>query len=181
MAIIDIVDSYHEHVRSKMAVVDAGQGFGGIINAREWPLTPPIEGFLYLLFIEATPTDAGSEAQNFYEILCQWNWLIIGTDIAASQRAENRGDRYRRSMRIINNLRQASYPSHTRKNSHTPDPNTGTLTATPVSSEFPRSAEEWIWWSRLRMAPRQDEASGLVYGAASVRIYGYDSVLAAVA
>lgn len=168
---IEPLDSYYSYIAARMAAIDSTQKMCGVVAARDWPLTPPIEGGLYLLFLSAVPT-TGTESQIFYEYSCQWNWLLIGTDISPTQQAENRGDRYRKSMQIVKNLRQANFPSFCSKKSFAANAQ-GTVT------QMVYDPIESIWWSHLRMMPRADnDKSGLVYGAAALQLFAYDDVLA---
>lgn len=172
---VDALNSYYVYVLNQAALVCPSQLFAGLVNARDWPQTPFLEGALYLLYISSTPV-GGTESQILYENLCQWVWTFIGTNIQPGQRAQNRGDRFRSNLTTISVLRQANYPSFTQKLSYTAD-NEGNVTSSPVESVVPVSAPESIWWSRLKFAPRLDnEKSGVTYGAASVRIYAYDDV-----
>lgn len=178
--LIDVVDSYYIQVQQQMTIVAPGQLFGGVIQGRDWPSTPPSADTLYLLYVGAVAL-GGTEAQNYYEILCQWSWLDIGTDIGQNQQKANRGDRYRTSMAIQSNLRQANYPSFCPKKTWTADPNTGELTGTFINGVLVGGAES-IYWSKLTFMPKQDNPkSGFIYGSASLRIYAWDDVLAAVA
>jgi hypothetical protein len=176
---IAAIDSYYAYVVQQMAIVDSAQKFGGLISARDWPQTQPIDSALYLLFLNAVPV-GGTESQIKYQYFCQWNWLLIGNDIAANQQASNRGDRWRSSMKIAGNLRQANYPGFCQKTAFAVDAQ-GNFTATPVTSSVPYSQYEGVYWTKLKFIPRQDEKAGLIYGAASLQLYAYDDVLAAIA
>jgi hypothetical protein len=183
MALLDVVDSYFLQVQAQMQLIDPSQMFGSVIQARDWPMTPPLEGALYLLFVNAVAL-GGSESQNYYELLCQWNWLLIGSDIQGNQVTANRGDRYRKSMKIQDNLRQANYPSFCAKKNYTVNPGTGALLGSYVIQNGVPNDVPWesLHWSKLTFMPRQDNPkSGFVYGAASLRIYCWDDVLEAVA
>lgn len=178
--LIDSVDSYYMTIQRQMAIISPGQLFAGVIQARDFPMTPPLQNALYLLVISAQPI-GGTESQNLYEILCQWTWLSIGTDIQPNQQAANRGDRYRASMAIVNSLRNANFPSYCAKSTISSVDAEGDLTVTPINGPAVGGAES-IWWSKLSFQPKQDNPkSGIVYGAASVRIYCYDDVMASVA
>ena len=172
---IDTLDTYFSYCKTQMALVNSSQRFGGVIMARDWPLTPPIQGALYLLFLSAVPQNAGTPSQALYEYFCQWVWLYIGTDIQQNQQAANRGDRYRSNLQIIGNLRQANYPGFTRKMTYSAD-SQGNVTSTPVVGVYPPSAIEMIRWTQPRFMPKQDEKSGLVFGAAAVSVFGYSDV-----
>lgn len=179
MALTDILDSYYMQIKSAMATVDSSQVFGGSVDARDWPATPITTGALYLLFLQAAPS-GGTEAQRQFHFYCQWNWIIIGTDIQAGQQAANRGDRRRVSLQIMANLRQASYPGFCQKKSYSAN-SQGIVSSSPVQSALPFSSVESITWSAPRMMPKLKEEPGIVYGAAAVDIYGYDDVLAVIA
>lgn len=174
---ISALDSYFHHVKTQMAIVAPLQRFGGAIMARDWPLDPPIPGALYLLYLTSVPTPLGTQAQNHFEYFCQWVWILIGTDIQATQQAANRGDRYRGNLQIAENLRQANYPGYTQKLQVTNvDQQTGAVTYAPVTSLYPASDLEMITWTKPRFMPKQDEKSGLIYGAAAVQVSAFDDV-----
>jgi hypothetical protein len=185
-----VTDSYFQYVVAQMAAVGAqvsisgalvNQPFGGIVNARDWPLTPVVEGALYLLILNVMPTGEGTQSQIEYEYFCQWMWLLIGTDIAANQQAESRGDRYRQNMQIMENLRQANYPSFCQKFDYSADVN-GNVTSVASASVYPVSSPEMVKWEPLRFMPKGDnQKSGLVFGAAAVELRAYSDVNALVA
>lgn len=178
--LIDIIDSYWLQVQSQMGIIAPGQQFGGVIQGRDWPGTPPLPDTLYLLFMGAVSL-GGTEAQNYYEILCQWSWIDIGTDIQANQQKANRGDRWRTSMAIQSNLRQANYPSFCQKKTWNVNAQTGELIGTAINGVLVGGVES-IYWSKLTFMPKQDNPkSGFIYGAASLRIYAWDDVLQAIA
>jgi hypothetical protein len=173
--VIKSLDSYWTTIVNRMATVDSTQRFGGFIDSRDWPMTAPIEGALYLLFLQAVPV-GGTESQIFYQYICQWSWLLIGENISATEQESNRGNRRRENMKIIDNLRQANYPSWCEKKSYTANTQTGVISSASV-----RDGES-LWWSRLRFIPRADnDKSGLIYGVATFQLYSYDDVLAAIA
>ena len=178
MALVDAIDTYYSYIVKQMATVAPSQSMSGYIAARDFPLTPPVENSLYLLFISATPV-GGTEAQTLYQFLCQWNWLIIGTNIQANQQAENRGDRFRTNMGIISNLKQASYPGFCLKNTYAVGAS-GNVIGTNVIQAGVGTTES-IWWSRPQFTPKQDnQKTGLIYGTATVRLYCFDDVLTSV-
>ena len=180
MALIDGVDSYYSAIVAQMAVIDPSQVFNGYAQATDWPGTPPnVTGGLYLLVLTSLPI-GGTEAQILYRHACQWVWIIIGTDIQANEQAANRGDRFRQNFVIESNLRQANYPGFCQKKTYSAD-SEGNVTSQPVQSVYPVSNVESVWWSRPRFMPKQDQSSGLVYGAAAVDVFAYDDVAVAIA
>lgn len=188
---IDVLDTYFRYIKQQMTNnaaqvsingVLTNQPMGQVINARDWPLTPPLEGALYLLFLSATRI-GGTEMQSLYEYVCQWSWYLIGQDIQPTQQTSNRGDRYRSNLQITENLRQANFPSFTQKNSFAVN-NAGALTATPVTNAVPGSytSVEMVWWTRPKFVNHPDNnKSGLLYGVAPITIFGYDDALASYA
>jgi hypothetical protein len=178
--ILDLCDSYYLQIQKQMKIINPGQMFGGVIQSRDWPASPPLASTLYLLFLSSQAI-GGSESQNLFELTLQWSWVTIGTDIQPNQQAANRGDRYRTSLMIMSNLRSANYPSYCPKRTIAGVDAEGDLTVNSINQLAVGGAES-IWWSKLTMMPKQDNAkSGFVYGAASVRVYGWDDVLASVA
>jgi hypothetical protein len=122
----------------------------------------------------------GTKAQTLYEYVCQWNWLLIGTDLTGGQIAENRGDRYRAYFQVLANLRQANFPGFCQKQSIVVNPQTGALSYTPITDTNPVSAYESIFWTNPRFkAVADNDKTGLAFGVAAVNVYGYDDVLPA--
>lgn len=190
MSLISAVDSYFSYVSAQLKALKATvnikgslipQPMGMIVNAADWPQTPPQEGALYLLVIKTSPAGIESQSQAGFDYHCQWSWIFLGTDILAGQQATNRGDRYRANMQLMKNLRDANYPGYCRKSEYTADTN-GNVTATPSVSLYPASAPEMITWSALDFMPRSDNAkTGLVYGAAAVTLHAVDDISTLVA
>lgn len=187
--LISALDSYYISIQNQMAVLGATvtingsivpQPFGGLVNARDWPQTPPMEGALYLLFINAIPTKGGTAAQREYEYFLQWVWLIIGSDIVASQQEQSRANRYRTNLQVMENLNQASYPGFARKMDFSAD-SQGVISSVGSSSDYPKSDWESIRWTDPRFMPKSDNQSGLIYGAAAVELYAYSDVAALIA
>jgi hypothetical protein len=197
------VDTYYAYVVQQMLAINAqvsvngatiAQPMCGYVAARDWPMTPPIEGGLYLLFLNAVPTDDQSRAQKEYEYFCQWVWILIGQDIQADDTSQNRASRYASNMQIMENLRQAHYPGWTVEQRFQPTiigglP-TGGVTGVPTKTQMPgpgssviqTSPIEIVRWTDLRFIPRQDnQKSGLIYGAAALELYARSDVLPAVA
>lgn len=187
--LISAIDSYFSYVAQQMATLNAqvfvngatiAQPMGGVVDARDWPQTPVVEGALYLLLQRVQPI-GGTEAQIEYEYFCQWSWLLIGTDIQAKQQTQSRADRYRANFQVMENLRQSNYPSFCRKQDYSAD-SQGNIQSVFSNSEYPVSATEMVRWTRLDFMPRSDNAhSGVTYGAARVSLYAYDDVSVLVA
>ena len=187
MSLISVLDSYYMFVSGQMTRLNATvtingslvpQPMGGVINARDWPQTKPLEGCLYLLFLSASRNGLQSKSQSGYEFSCQWVWILLGTDILASQQGQSRTDRYRASVQIMDNLHQANYPGFCRKLLYSADGN-GNLSTIPAADPVQFSPIEMVSWTEPVFMPKSDnEKSGLVYGAAKVEVSAYDDVSA---
>jgi hypothetical protein len=182
MSLISVVDSYYSWIVHQLGVLGAkitvngnliDQPVCGIVNARDWPQTRPVEGGLYLLVLNQVP-GGGTISQRQYQYFCQWSWMLIGQDIQQDQLVQNRADRYRQCMQVEENLRQANYPGFTGQQNVTSDIQ-GNLTFTP--SLTPPNIFESIRWSELRFMPKDDnKQSGLLFGAAAVEVYAFSAV-----
>lgn len=187
--LISALDTYYTFIVRQMSTLGAqvsingvtmAQPFGGMVNARDWPQTKSIEGALYLLFLNAIPTRGGTSAQREYEYFLQWVWTIIGSDITPGQQEQNRGNRYRTDLQIMENLNQASYPGFCRKQDFSSD-SEGVVTALPSSSVYPVSDWESIRWTDPSFMPKTDQKSGVVFGAAKVEVYAFSDVASVLA
>jgi len=188
-SLVSACDSYYSYVVAQMSKLNATvyingatipQPFAGIINAQDWPQAPIVEGGLYLLVIRAVPVQENPGQANIeYEYYCQWVWILIGTDTKATDVSANRGDRYRASMQIMDNLRQANYPGYCQRMDYSGNAD-GSVSATAVTDEF--GGYDWVKWSKLTFIPHVDnDKAGVVYGAATVDIRAYSDIAAAVA
>lgn len=187
MSLISALDSYYVFVSNQMTRLNAQvtingslvpQPMGGVINARDWPQSKPLEGTLYLLFLTAIPEGLKSKSQTTYVYHCQWVWVLIGTDIQAAQQGQSRSDRYRMNLAIMENLHQANYPGFCRKLEYSSNTN-GNLATIPASDPVLYSPIEMLSWTEPEFMPKNDnEKSGLVYGAAKVELSAIDDVSA---
>lgn len=185
--IVSAVHSYYSYVAAQLVVIGAqvwinGQSVtqqtGGIVDARDWPLTPAVEGTLYLISGRIQPVTGGTPGQTLYLYDLQWTWFFIGTDLAAGQSGNNRGDRHYSNAQVTENLRQANFPGFCQKYDYAVDPVSGLVIPTPASTTVPWSPAETIRWTAPNFAPRFDaDSSGIDYGAASVELYAYSDVL----
>lgn len=195
--ILDAIDSYYQYVVNQMLTLSAtvtingitiAQPLCGYIQARDWPLTPPVEGGLYLLGLNEIPTDDQSRAQKEYEIHVQWMWHLIGSDITMAQIKLNRSDRARMNWQIEDNLRQANYPGWCRMQSYVANQD-GSVTGTPTMTYGPggpsgslvTSPIEMVRWTDPRYMPKPDnQKSGLLYGSAALELYARSNISLAV-
>lgn len=174
---IEPLDSYYLYVKQQMATIDPNQKFGPVIMSRDWPQTPVMDSALYLLLVDMMPIAPSSPAVMLYSYDVQWIWLLIGEDIQKNERKQNRGDRYREYMKIVNNLRDACFPGFCPKLSYTSDKN-GQLTSYSYDSNYKVGGAETVWWSTPQWSPRFDaEKSGVLYGSARVELCAYDDIL----
>jgi hypothetical protein len=166
---ISTIDSFYMYVASQMAKINASQVMGGCLDAQDWPQTPPIEGAFYLLYMNAVPV-GGTQAQQEYEYICQWTWLLIGADVAANQQSANRGDRYRTNLAMMENLRQAHFPGYCPKQDYVASAS-GAITATP------KAPVETLYWSKPTFRKQHDaNQSGVLYGVATVRVGAWEAI-----
>lgn len=180
-----ILDSYYAYVTKRLVTLQAqvsingsvaAQPMGGLVAAQDWPQTPVTEGAIYLVLQRMMPRGK-SKTQRQYLFMCQWTWLLIGTDIPEYSQAENRADRWRSNLQIAQNLKEANYPGFCQKMDYmllAPDAWKGT--ATPAQSTFPVSATERIRWDDLEFMPRPDNSSGVLYYAAGVTVMGWEDM-----
>jgi hypothetical protein len=188
--LIDCLDSYFTFVSAQLTKLNAQvtidgnlvpQPIGSILQTHDWPQSPVYlsEGAINLLILAMNPR-GGTENQTMYEFICQWTWVLIGTNLTSTQQGANRGDRYRNNIQIMQNLRQANFPGFCQKQSITAvDQNLGTITQTPSSSSVPYASLpyntiETIHWTRPRFTSRMDKDSGIVYGVGALSIFGYE-------
>lgn len=169
---IDVLDSFYGYIVTQMQKLNPARQFKGIVNAQDWPQAEITEESLYLLYLTSVPLQENStRAQTYYEHFVQWAWIIIGNDLQGTQVGLNRGNRYRDSMAIEEELRQVHFPGFAPKQFVTVDLSTGVVTYTPYSPV------EMIHWSEPKLGVKMaNTQSGLLYGTSPLQVYGWSGV-----
>lgn len=160
---VDFTDSHYNYVRTRILAVNKERKFGGIVEARDWPLKETIPGAYYFLINSAPPNKGQGPGTNswsspLYGIQVQWAWTIIGTDIPQNSLMSNRGDRYRKNFAMIQEILQGFYPGFSEKLQFSM--NGLELVST---SYIPK---EMVWWTKPRFTDRIDLNTGILFGSA---------------
>ena len=166
MAFVDAVDSFYNAVKTRMATINPNRQVKGLLMARDWPPTNvELEAF-YLLTLSDSPIgkQGYSQAAPMKFAHVQWTWVIKGTDLKPGVRQSNRGDRFRTQFDMKDEMTKALYPGFTEKLNFSLDGN-GNWVGT---SESP---VEYISWTPVDFVEHSDKASGVIWGAAMVRIW----------
>jgi hypothetical protein len=172
LAFIDSIDTYYGWMYQQMQMVNPARvaSMLGYALATDWPQLELTDGGIYLLYVNSVDTGKGTKHSPLYTHFLQWVWLLLGTDIQASQVAANRGDRLRTHAAIQEDLRQGNFPGFCQKATFTPNTQTG-------SGNYTQSnPEEMIRWTELKMPTKWNIKAGAIYGTAAVEVYAYDPV-----
>lgn len=170
----DAVDSYFKHVEGRIAVINANRQVISIADAADWPPQQVIFNAFYLVVLGLVPVSGlRSQAVPTYVHSVQWTWLIKGTDLQSGLRGNNRGDRYRISMLMRDEIRQASFPGYTQKKTwavdNTVDP--------PALDSQACDPKESIFWSQPQYTKRTAPDSGALYDLATVQITDFTNTI----
>lgn len=172
MAYVDAIDSFYQAIKARIVAQSIALGqttplypAKGLLEAQDWPNKDAISNAFYLLTLDdkAVGRQMYSATVPVKFHLVQWVWIITGTDLQSGQRAENRGDRFRVGQAMKDVLTNAHYPNFAEKKSWALSGANwvGTSLVPP----------EFITWSPVEFAPKSDQASGVIYGAAGLRIW----------
>lgn len=174
-SMVDWSDSLYQYVRARILKVNPQRKFGGIVEARDWPLKEPKQDAFYLLTTTLSPNRGQGPGSNswtapLYGEQIQWAWCVIGNDIAPDALASNRGDRYRKNFSMIQELLQGHFPGFCEKLQYSMDGTT--LVATSYAPK------EFIWFTKPAFSDRIERSSGILFGSASSVITGFSPTIA---
>lgn len=190
---IEAVDSYYQHVVSRMATINPNRQILGYMDAQGWPPQPVRFESFYLLTLGSTDAGKGvsTPAVPSATYVLQWAWVILGTDLTTGKVGRNRADRFRIEMQMRDELRQANYPLFSEKKSWSITGNSASSIQLVSSSLSP---QEYIRWSQLsfRVVGKRaggvsvgagqagsDQESGVMYGSASLSLTDITEMIAA--
>lgn len=163
-SMVDFSDSHYQYVKHRILIVNPTRVFGGIVNARDWPLQETIPEAFYMLTTTLDPNRGQGPGTNswsspLYGEHLQWAWTLLGDDIAKNQLATNRGDRYRKQFAMIQEITHGMFPGFCEKLKYsTASASDATLVGT---SYVPK---EMIWFTKPRFSDRI--TSGILFGSA---------------
>lgn len=166
MAYVDAIDSHYQAVKARLVTAASPYVTKGLLEAQDWPNKDVTPNVFYLLTLDdkAIGRQMYSATVPVKFHLVQWVWVITGTDLQSGQRAENRGDRFRVGQAMKDALTNALYPNFTEKK-------TWSLDGSNVWVGTSLIPPESITWTPVEFAPRSNKEAGVIYGAASVRIW----------
>lgn len=173
----DAIDTFYQWVLAAVQAVMPSQGFGGIVEARDWPPKTMAPAVPYLATLRDIPTK--SPHQSFYapmiSDILEWRWALIGDNIPPNAQAANRGDKYRQNVALMGLLLSAHNPGYApmQQWSVAPDANNN-----PVKVGTPYDPPEYLWWTIPEFTRKVDRQTGMVYTAGQVQVTAYAPVAA---
>lgn len=179
MAFTDAQYSFYEYVKPRLLSYIANPAnnptsvsgvssitVSGILNAQDWPSKTIKFDSFYLLVLGEEPIGKQGYSQYspmvFHQL--QWVWIDKGSDTVAGQRQANRGDRFVLAQVMKGALLYGHAPGYAPKLTWALV--NGVFTGSPTSTP-----NEAITWNPLTFREKYDKASGLIYGAAQVRVW----------
>lgn len=169
---IDVVDSYYQWVKGRVKILNSQRVFGGIVQARDWPFKEASTGQYYLLIEKDAPSPRiASWHSPVYTFSVRWAWLVMGTDLAPTDEAANRGDKYRINVPMQQEILNGCWPGFCEKQlwSITPDPNTNL----PVLNSQSYVPSEKLWWTKPVFSEKVDANTGILFSYAQVNISAF--------
>lgn len=175
--LIDAVDSFYQYVRARIQTINAARKVQGFLIAQDWPPPNIVPEAFYLLNAgeQPIPKQGFSPTIPIVIHMLQWQWQILGQDVAAGQQGPNRGVRFRTQFQMKDELRQALYPYFCQKQTYAMQSVGGknVFVGTPVDPP------EWIGWAPPEYREKLDRDSGKVEGIVAVRVWDMtDPILA---
>lgn len=177
MPVIDAIDSFYEYVRARIVTINPQRVVAGHLFAQDWPPKDiKLEAF-YLVTVGDMPIgrQGFSPTVPIQYHMVQWQWQVLGADVAKGQVGPNRGVRFRAHWQMKDELRQALYPYFCQKQTYEMQQQGAQLTfaGTPVDPP------EWFGWAPPEYHEKVDKPSGKVDGMVAVRLWDMtDPILA---
>lgn len=168
------IDSFYQAFAGRMATINPSRQLGGVLDAADWPPKTILFDAFYLVALgeAALGKDTYSWTVPVYVHTVQFQWISSGTDINNYNNVigRSRGDRYRTSTAMKEELLQALYPGFTQKQIFSVNASQQ-LVAAPQN--------ESILWTRPTFLTRLDKDSGKTYVVATVKITDLTESIAA--
>lgn len=170
---IDGIDSYYFYVKNRILQINPARVFGGIVQARDWPMKEAQLEVPYLLLQREDPKPFGRSVSWFRpmeSMQVRWAWMIQGDNIQANAQSTNRGNKYRINGQMIQELLNGSYPGFCKKYQYSAvDDGTGKAEKIAVAYD----PTEFVKWSMPRFSDTIDSVSGILYCTGIVGIHDF--------
>src|SRR5262245_58732789 len=129
---IEGVDTFEEHFRSRVQATNPARKVMGMMDAQDWPPeNVELESFYLLSLGENPSAEAQSSVMPVYIHTIQITWIITGSDLIASNRGRNRGDRYRTNLQMKKEILNGLYPYFADKVDISLNQGDGSIISTP--------------------------------------------------
>lgn len=175
-SMVDWADSFYMNAMSQIQTANPSRQFGGIVQARAWPLKKVQYETFYLLL--GTTTPIGGRMNNSwsapgYSETITWIWEIEGTDVGTNI-AANRGDRYRTHQQMMQEVLIGMYPGFCEKFTWSVEAN---AQGQPTFVSTPFNPVETIWYRKPVFSDTYNSQTGILTGAAISSISGFGPTL----
>lgn len=160
--LVDACDSYYYYVKGQVQTINPARVFGGIVQARDWPLKEAKLEVPYLLLQKEEPKPFGRSASWFRpleNIAVRWAWMIQGDNIQNNAQSTNRGNKYRINMQMVQEILAGNNPGFCQKYQYSVVDD-GTGNAEKVLTAYVPA--EFVRWSIPRFADTVDSVSGIL-------------------
>ena len=169
----DAIDSFYYWVLGRVQTINPARDFGGIVQARDWPMKEANLNTPYLLITAETPVPfmkSVSQYQPNMNYKLSWAWMIQGDNIPFNAQAANRGNKYKINMQMIQEMLAGHYPGFCSKAQYTvADDGSGNA----VQVITPYDPAEQIRWSMPRFIDRIDKQTGILFCSGVVDVAGF--------
>ena len=170
---VDTIESFYYWVRSRVLTINSARVFGGIVQARDWPLKVATLEAPYLLIQSDTSVPFAksvSQQQSNSLLRVQWAWMIQGDNIQANAQSTNRGNKYRINMQMIDEMRNGHFPGQCEKLQYTLTDD-GTGNPLQVVTEY--NPPEYVRWTQPRFSDKIDRTSGILFCSGAVSVVAF--------
>lgn len=169
---VDWSDSHYQYVKDRVVGINPARAFGGIVQARAWPLKEVQFETFYMLVGKLDPMPMNGYNSWFapgYSEAFRWIWQIKGTDINANV-AANRGDRYRTNSQMVQEILQGMYPGFCEKKTWSVVPDVDNNPILTATSFFPA---EYVWWAKPSFPDSYNSQTSVLTGSAVSNMYSF--------
>lgn len=171
--LVDTLDSYYYYVKNRVLQVNPSRNFGGIVQARDWPMKEAKLDTPYLLDSMDSLVPFGksvSQYQPNVNYRVQWVWMIQGDNIPQNAQAANRGNKYRVNMQMKQEVIVGCFPGFCEKLQYSVQDD-GTGQAEQAFMEY--NPPEFIRFSQPRFVDKIDRTSGILFCSGAVGVSAF--------
>ena len=141
---IGAVQSHFYWVKARIIALNPRRTVIGINDAMDWPPKQFLPNTFYMMPYDTTTSRGfGTTSSLGLSNVVQWNWMVPGDDLQATQRGRNRADRFLIDQQMMSEVKYGLFPYFCPKLVYSAHDVNGAIVLTGSTIVPPEN----VWWS----------------------------------